>query len=482
MISVNFGRTWSSLGPRRREITVLALIALGLSARLLALNATTSDTQLFVLPWFSRLADAGYAALGDALPNKIGTDANYTPPYYYLLYFASLFDGLVPRLWLIKFVSIAFDAVAAVFAYRIVRLNFPHSRALIAAGGVFAAPSVILNGAWWGQCDIIWVSLILGSFYFTMARRPTLAVVLFAVALSFKAQAFFLAPFLFLLCIRGEISWWRFTLVPIVYIAMMSPAVALGQTWSDVFTVYAHQAGHFKQLSLNAPNLWYFISNDFYAAGSMVGLAATTIVCAALAFRGRSAPLAFDARALTATMFVALAAMLLPKMHDRYFFAADVFSIVLAVCLPRFWFVAAIFQITSLCAYVPIMTQSAFGAAETTPLPTAAMLNIAVVGFLTYAYLRAIQGLSTTARGMKAFAIAVVTALAGNVLWLTLTIGLAGLAARLCPASGLVNFAVCSRDLPANVIYGTWRHYLIYSLMFAPAFIFARFVVARAAR
>ena len=149
-----------------------------------------------------------------------------------------------------------------------VRLHFSHTRALYAAGTMFAAPTVILNGAWWGQCDIIWVSLILGAFYFTMARRPLWAVIAFGMALSFKAQAFFLAPFLFLLFLRGEFAWWRFALLPVVYAAMMLPAVALGQSLADVLTVYAHQASHFHQLSLSAPNIYYFISDKLYAPGS----------------------------------------------------------------------------------------------------------------------------------------------------------------------------------------------------------------------
>jgi Gpi18-like mannosyltransferase len=475
-------RFWAALGPKRHAYAAGGLFFLGVLLRALLLNATTSDTQQFVLPWFDRLARAGYAALGQALPNKVGTDANYTPPYYYLLYLASLLDGAAPRLWLIKFVSIAFDALAAAFAYRAVRLNFSHTRALYASAALFAAPTVILNGAWWGQCDIIWVSLILGSFSFAMARRPLWAVILFGVALSFKAQAFFLAPFLFLLFLRGEMSVWRLALVPFVYAAMMVPAVALGQSWGDVFSVYAHQAGHFKQLSLSAPNPYYFISDDFYAPGVAIGLTVTTLACAALAFLARKADLRPADRTLAAAMFVALSVLLLPKMHDRYFFAADVFSIVLAFYVPRLWFAAASFQITSLFAYVPNITFSLNGAAWTDPLPTAAMLNTAIVAYLVYSYWRVCTrpGDEIGVHGLRPLSVAAATIVIGNALWLALTYTLAALAARYCPTGGLMNLAVCSRDLPANVIYGTWRHYLMYALMFAPAYAAARLAMARA--
>ena len=83
------------------------------------------------------------------------------------------------------------------------------------------------------------------------------------------------------------------------------------------------------------------------------------------------------------------------------------------------------------------------------------------------------------AAGLKPLSTAIATAVIGNALWVGLAYGIAGLSARYCPADGLMNFAVCSRDLPANVIYGTWRHYLIYALMFAPAHLIARVAMTR---
>ena len=116
---------------------------------------------------------------------------------------------------------------------------------------------------------------------------------------------------------------------------------------------------------------------------------------------------------------------------------------------------------------------SLYGAAWTDPLPTAAMLNTVMISYLVYAYWRVMHTTCDVigAAGLKPLSVAVATVLIGNAAWLALTYTLAALAAHYCPSGGLMNIAVCSRDLPANVIYGTWRHYLMYALMFAPAYV-----------
>jgi hypothetical protein len=42
---------------------------------------------------------------------------------------------------------------------------------------------------------------------------------------------------------------------------------------------------------------------------------------------------------------------LLPKMHDQYFYPADVFSFMAATLVPEIWFIPILFQISSGAAY-----------------------------------------------------------------------------------------------------------------------------------
>jgi Gpi18-like mannosyltransferase len=462
---------------------ICALALVGIGARLPLLDAATLDTDVFVIPWFDRLASSGHVALGGLMPDRHGeTGGNYSPPYYYLLYLATLFDGLAPRLWLTKFISIAFDFIASALAFALVRQHFSRRRAMLAAAAVLLAPTVLANGAWWGQCDMIWVSLILGSLYFTMVRKPLAAMIAFAIGFSFKAQAIFFAPFLFTLFLRGELGVRHLAAAPLVYAGLMLPAVALGHSWLDVLTIYLRQGGYFGYLSMHAPNLYYFAPPSLYAVGLVLGSTITLFVCAALAYLPRWTGAALDpkARMLAATMFVALSPFLLPKMHDRYFFAADIFSIMLAMFVPRLWPVPVLFQVSSLAAYVPIISLSLTGNKIQLTLPMAAMINTVVVTYLVYEYCRACTR-SRAELGLAArqFVIAAATIMIANAAWLIWAAAWDALAERLCPAQGPLSVAICETDMPGNLLHGRWGHWLLFLFFLVPSYGLARFALSR---
>ena len=44
---------------------------------------------------------------------------------------------------------------------------------------------------------------------------------------------------------------------------------------------------------------------------------------------------------------------LLPKMHERYFFVADIMTLTLAFVDPRLWVTVPLFQVGSLLSYLP---------------------------------------------------------------------------------------------------------------------------------
>ena len=56
-----------------------------------------------------------------------------------------------------------------------------------------------------------------------------------------------------------------------------------------------------------------------------------------------------------ATVSVLVMPYFLPKMHDRYFFAADVISIVYGFYFPVYFFVPIIVGMVSLFSYVPFL-------------------------------------------------------------------------------------------------------------------------------
>jgi hypothetical protein len=58
---------------------------------------------------------------------------------------------------------------------------------------------------------------------------------------------------------------------------------------------------------------------------------------------------------------VALVPFILPKMHDRYFFPADVLSFAVAVLNPELWFIPILYQLISGTAYTAFLLGAPMG-------------------------------------------------------------------------------------------------------------------------
>lgn len=380
---------------------ISALILLAVLVRLALFDFVSGNMQKWIVPWFDYLNEHGYRALADNMPNGEGYEelgGNYTPAYYYLLLLATQFDRWVPKLYLIKMISVAFDAVAAGFMYRIVRLTAPAISPWVGVFAVLFAPTVLLNGSLWGQCDVIPHSLLLGCVYFTLVRRPWAALLCIGAAISVKATPIFLFPYLLLLILRAAWPWFAPALVPLVYAAVMAPAAAIGRPVTELATVYVTQSQFFDRLSMDSPNLYYFMSNEHYRVIAVAGAAVTVAVCLVYAFASRWRQVVLTPRflLLAATLSVAMVPFLLPKMHDRYFFAADLVSIGLALSDRRRWFVAAGFQISSSLAYLPVLSEAwTWHWADLLArqlFPAAVVINTLLIAYLFVAYARELAG------------------------------------------------------------------------------------------
>ena len=55
-------------------------------------------------------------------------------------------------------------------------------------------PTVVLNGAMWGQADSTYAALCVAGLYHLLCRRPVRAGVYFGLALAFKLQTVFASP------------------------------------------------------------------------------------------------------------------------------------------------------------------------------------------------------------------------------------------------------------------------------------------------
>jgi Gpi18-like mannosyltransferase len=335
-------------------IVVLSLLAF--MARLPLLDATNLDLIDHFLLWLDSIRTQGFWAAIATPFSRWG----YTPFYSYTLGLADwLFPAGTDGKVVIKSVSIVFDFIAAGLMFLIARMRWPQGNIpLLAYGAVLFAPTVLLNSAWWGQSDIVYVSFLLACLAALFSKRPVLAMLAFSVACAIKLQAAWLGPFILMLALRGEIRWWTFGLIPLTYVIIAIPALAAGRSLLEVATIYLTQAGTQTAYSHQAPSLMLLL--DYVAKPYFAWLSKVLVIIAALtsllfAWRGRRAgrkPLDIETLLVAATVSTLLVPTLLPHMHNRYFFPTDILGIALAIWIPRYWPVAVLSQFTSFCACI----------------------------------------------------------------------------------------------------------------------------------
>lgn len=329
-------------------LTCAGLVAAAFVLRALFFSYETLDYQDFLSRWVQYFRDnGGFAALKDSV-------GNYNVPYLYFLALFSYVD--IYDLYLIKLLSTFFDVLLAFGAMRLTGL-FTRSRVrlLFVYFAVLFWPTVVLNSAVWGQCDSIYVSLALLALYWGMSGKPALGMAAMACSFAFKLQAVFIMPVFVLLLIAKRVKLWHFLIFPAVYMLLMLPAILAGRPVLDTITLYFDQMGTVgSALNYNSPSVYAFArSVADEALASRLGIAAAFALMLAVFgwFWWRRGSITNWALLGGALLLVVGIPFLLPHMHDRYFFCADILSLVFAVAAPVYFFLPLLCEFASLLGY-----------------------------------------------------------------------------------------------------------------------------------
>ncbi|WIW43855.1 hypothetical protein ML401_20255 [Bradyrhizobium sp. 62B] len=358
--------------PTNSSLAIALTIAcgsVGLALRYFNREHATSDAFQFLIPWYIFARDHGSDALAEAF-------TNYTPFYSYLLLIAARFDWLGQPLSLVKMISAIFEFGCAItVAWMVWRTTKLPLRACLAFSAVWLAPTVIFNGAMWGQADSIWTFFALISVAMFMWDRN--GILSFAVAFAVKAQGAFLGPFVLGMILRRRIHIAWLAAVPVVYIIFAIPVLVAGRSLASVLWVYMDQANTFHRLFISAANIWIFAADTPYIIGVAIGLVLAAASGLALsifiASSKRSGP---EFILLVACVSLMLMPYLLPKMHERYFYAFELASIALSCINLRYLPFAVIAQVDGVLSYLAYDRGIAMG------LPPAAICNTFLAFYL----------------------------------------------------------------------------------------------------
>ncbi len=216
-------------------------------------------------------------------------------------------------------------------------------------------PTVVLNGACWGQCDSIYAAFAVWGVCLALERRPVLSVAAVALSFAFKLQAVFIMPVYLVFVFTGRIRWRELLVFPLAYLIIVLPAVLTGRPFLDTLLLYFRQAGSVGDaLNYNSSSVFALIRGDVdKQLYSMLGIAGAgaflALVYAWLFLRRKDVT---ERTLLACALLICLGVpFFLPHMHDRYFFIADVLSLTVAVLAPQMALVTALVSFGSLLGY-----------------------------------------------------------------------------------------------------------------------------------
>lgn len=361
----------------KRALFLSAILLLAAMAlRGLCLGHETLDYQNFLTRWVDFFRENGG---WKALDQSVG---NYNVPY---LYFLALFSySGVRDLYLIKLLSVLFDVLLAWGVLRLAHRFRGEAAALLAAFFLtLFLPTVVLNGAYWGQCDSIYAAFAVWSVYLALDGKPVSSVVSIALSFAFKLQAVFLIPVFLIFLFANKIKWYHLAAFPVTYLIVVLPAVLAGRPLWDTVTLYFNQASTVGGgLNYNSPSIYAFMRGGADAELlSRIGIIAAFAFLLLVFVLCRLNRPRLDDRALLACALLMSVAVpfLLPHMHDRYFFIADVLSLAFAVVVPRLPHVPICVSFASLTGYYAYLTMTwMFGTSDSMRYGATALLAVIV--------------------------------------------------------------------------------------------------------
>jgi Gpi18-like mannosyltransferase len=334
---------------KRNLLIIIAISLAALALRLMCFEYASADYTTFLLPWMNEFREGGFLALKN-------TSSNYNLPYLYILALLSYIP--VNDLYLIKIVSIIFDYVIAFTMMGLVTREDDKKKIvpLIVFALTIFWPAFWLNSAYWAQCDSIYAAFCLLAFAAALKDKPIWSVLYAGLAFAFKLQSVFFFPVFVILWLDRRCRLWHALLLPVPYVILSVPVLLMGWTPIRIIGIYTDQMGIYSDwLTLNAPNLYAILGlfNVPKYPWFWIGIIAAGVFVLFMFVIAAVKRNVLDDKSLSAfALAICLGVVwLLPSMHDRYFYLADIFVILFVALNPKRWITAPLVMFGSLAGY-----------------------------------------------------------------------------------------------------------------------------------
>lgn len=338
-------------------VTFLAIIL-----RVYFISFKSEDYVLFLEKWFNELKAFGGL---NGIKKYIG---DYNAPYVTILALLTYlpFSPLVS----IKIVSIIFDFFTAIIVSLFVKNVFKDNKncgiyVFLTYTIILFLPTILLNGALWAQCDIIYTAFIILSLVFLIKEKYLKAFIFFGISFAFKLQSIFVLPLYVLIYInKRKFPLYYFGIIPITNLILCIPSFLFGKSLKSCIEVYINQTNSYTDfLSLNIPNFYNLIcstssNNSVYKIidfpADKLGIIIVFLIFVLSAYIVLSKNVDFDTELIikTALWSTMVCVFFLPHMHDRYLFMADVLSVIYFIIVRKKIYIPIVINFISLSTYV----------------------------------------------------------------------------------------------------------------------------------
>lgn len=342
-----------------KHVSLLFFAAITLLAfyiRYIGRTVTSPDMKDFLLPWYYGMKEAGGLS---ALSVQMG---DYNVLYQTLIAIMTYLP-LNPQT-MYKGLACIFDYLLAFAAASFICESLKKERFGTVFNLVYTTvlflPTVVINSAYWGQCDSMYTFLMLMALWLLYKRKYKTSFFMLGLAFALKLQTIFVLPFIIAYyLVKKSFSILNFAITVLTFWLSGLPAYIAGRDLLTPFRIYHMQTGTYSKMWLNARSFWILFGDDYNAYRGMA-----IVLALVLCGLGCYVMLLGKKKADTPVRYISLAAWFvwvciyfLPAMHERYAYGLDILLIVTAFLDKKYIKFAVLSAVLSFISYGPFLTQ-----------------------------------------------------------------------------------------------------------------------------
>lgn len=331
------------------ELIYTTIFLISMLFRIFFMNIKSDDYLLFLSNWWNKINEYGGF---NSLKYIIG---DYPDSYMFLLCIgASITKN---SLIFIKVLSTAFDILIFLFGYKIIE-HFSKESANKYSWILILLPGILVNSAILGQCDSIYTAFVLAFIYNILKNHNKLALSFFGIAISFKLQSLFIAPVILYLIATKKIKIYDLFFIILGFILPFIPSILIGKGLIENIKILMFQTSEYNYFVKSCPNMYSLLLLNYkqintllkYSIAIIVGIIA--IFISLHKYKDGYNNTTFIYKSFLISSIVVF---LLPSMHDRYFYLANILGILYYIIIASNQYLKKYAILSTLIYVLPVL-------------------------------------------------------------------------------------------------------------------------------